>query len=115
MTIPNREQFLDAVSQLRDGRVLVSVTDRDQRSGAQNRYYWGTVVRQLSEHTGYEPEEMHEVLKLKFNCRRVEVGGEEMEIGGTTTKMDTAEFNAYIEQIQRWAAQELNVILPDPE
>ena len=114
LQIHNREQFMDALSQLKDGVVIISVSDRSTRSGAQNRYYWSVVVRLLSETTGYEAEEMHEVLKLKFNRKTVDVAGEEMDIGGTTTKMTTEQFNEYIGQIQRWAAQELGCIIPDP-
>ena len=114
LTIPNREQFVEAIAQMKPGTVIISVSDKGARSGAQNRYYWSVVVRLLSETTGYEPEEMHEVLKMKFNRRTLDVAGEEMEIGATTTKMTTEQFNAYIEQIQRWAVQELNCIIPDP-
>jgi len=40
--------------------------EKSQRSLNQNSYYHGVVVKTLSDFTGYDPEEMHEVLKFKF-------------------------------------------------
>jgi hypothetical protein len=86
------------------------------RSSHQNRYYWGVMIDLLSNHTGYEPEEMHDFLKRKFNPKEIsfKVTGETMIIGGSTTKMDTVDFMNYVEQIQRWALNELDVYIPDP-
>ena len=60
----------------------------------------------ISEETGNEPEETHELLKLRFL----------KPIGKrNTTELTTVEFNTYIEKIQRWAAQELGCVIPDPQ
>ena len=75
------------------------------RSNPQNKYYFGVVVDMISEETGNEPEETHELLKLKF----LKPMGK-----ANTTQLDTKEFNLYIEKIQRWAAQDLGCIIPDP-
>ena len=75
------------------------------RSNPQNKYYFGVVVDMISEETGNEPEETHELLKLKF----LKSMGK-----ANTTQLDTKEFNIYIEKIQRWAAQELSCVIPDP-
>jgi len=75
------------------------------RSNPQNKYYFGVVVDMISEETGNEPEETHELLKLKF----LKPMGK-----ANTTQLDTREFNLYIEKIQRWAAIELGCIIPDP-
>lgn len=75
------------------------------RSNPQNKYYFGVIVDMISQETGNEPEETHELLKLKF----LKPMGKQ-----NTTQLDTREFNLYIEKIQRWAAQELSMVIPDP-
>ena len=85
------------------------------RSLQQNRYYWGVIVEILSQHTGYEPEEVHEMLKSKFLLRFARINEENIPYTLSTTKLSTKEFKEYIEKIQMWAAEELGIILPDPQ
>ena len=59
----------------------------------------------ISEETGNEPEETHELLKLKFLKPMGKLN---------TTQLTTGEFKIYIEKIQRWAAQELSMNIPEP-
>lgn len=122
LEIRNRKKFTEAVKRMRDGEVLITVTRKHAtRSVQANRYYWGVVVELLSEHTGYTPEEIHEVLKAKFIPKRLSVSdgnGEikgEFVIGGTTTSMNKLEFGEFITNIRQWAAEELDVIIPDPD
>ena len=82
-----------------------------QRTNSQNRYYWGICVDLISEHTGFTPEEVHEVLKHKFLSPKERMGE---NIYPNTTQLDTREFNLYIEKIQCWASMELSLVIPDP-
>ena len=75
------------------------------RSNPQNKYYFGVVVDMISEETGNEPEETHELLKLKF----LKPMGK-----ANTTQLSTQEFKIYLEKIQIWAIQTLNLNIPDP-
>ncbi len=89
---------------------------KKSRSMSQNKYYWGVVIKILSNETGFYEDEMHDVLKKKFN-KKVKVlrqTGEEFLIGGTTTQLDTSDFQDYLEKIKTWAIQELNIYIPDP-
>ena len=81
------------------------------RSNPQNRYYWGVCVEIISDHTGFTPEEIHEVLKHKFLTPKERMG---QQIYPNTTQLDTREFNLYIEKIQRWASESLGLVIPDP-
>lgn len=81
------------------------------RSNQQNRYYWGVVIETLAEEIGLTPEETHEALKHKF-LTPIEKKG--YKLYPTTTQLLTTEFNTYIEKIQRWAAQDLSIVIPDP-
>jgi ribosomal protein L39E len=86
--------------------------DRDNRSNNQNRYYWAVVIKTLSDETGFTPEEMHEVLKRKFlKYNKVLPNGEQVGITMSTTDLDTKEFEEYMEQIRRFAIQELDILI----
>ena len=80
------------------------------RSLNENSYYWKIVVRTLSDHTGFEPEEMHELLKWKF--LRVVRG--KLEACRSTTSLSTVDFEDYLSKIRMWASQELNCWIPEP-
>lgn len=90
--------------------------DRDQRSGQQNKYYWGVVVKLLSDHTGFTRDEMHECLRgmfLKYQ-KPMPPNGHMATITQSTTDLDTKEFEDYLEEIRRFAIQELDVEIPLP-
>jgi hypothetical protein len=107
---------------LSDGEVAVTVRKHHAtRSVQQNRWYWGSVVGLVADHTGYTPEEIHEIYKAKFLPRVMEIPGTsgevvaEFTIGGSTTQMNKLEFGEYCEHIREWAASELGVNIPDPD
>lgn len=104
------------VSTFKDGTKL-DITIRKQkikRSNLQNRYYWGVVVEILSNEFGYEPDEMHMVLREKF-LRIHDEKHPDFVIAKSTAKLNTLDFIDYIEKIQRWAAIEHQTYIPDPE
>lgn len=89
------------------------------RSNEQNRYYWGVVIDLISEHTGFNREEMHEVLKHKFLRQTVWVPlrngiKEQSIITKSTTKLTTLQFEEYLREIRQWAAEEMSISLPEP-
>lgn len=120
--IRNRAAFDSGLSTLRDGcQVEIAVTLlRATRSIQQNRWYWGVCVALLSEHTGYSPDEMHDLLKAKFIPKHLAVSNgngvivDHFVIGGSTRSLNTVEFKDYTESIQVWAADALGVVIPDP-
>jgi hypothetical protein len=83
------------------------------RSLDQNRYYWGVVVKMLADGFGYEPEEMHEALKFQF-LRVPSAEGRPLETVRSTASLSTVEFMDYIAAVQRWAAAEYCICIPDP-
>jgi hypothetical protein len=89
--------------------------DRDSRSNNQNRYYWGVVVKLLSEHTGFSQGEMHYTLRHKFlSYTKVLSNNERVQVVQSTTDLDTKEFEDYMEDIRRFAIQELDIEIPLP-
>jgi hypothetical protein len=93
--------------------ITISVSKkRNPRSSNQNRYYFGIVLRQLSDETGNTVDEMHEIMKQKFLLIEKCVFNDEIyEITQSTTKLNTAEMEVYLEKIRRFASMELNIVI----
>lgn len=117
----SRSRLKTLLARLKDGKYSVTVERWvDSRSERQNRAYWACIVAPISEHTGYEPDEVHELLKRFCNTKRVEVMNKEtgevteVEIGGSTATLNVEEFSLYFRRCQQFAAERLDVYCPDP-
>lgn len=107
--------FLAAVLQS-GGRWVLTVTRR-KRTKAQNRRYWSNgVLKQIAEQAVvggklYSAEVWHEQFKRQF------IGVEELPngqvIGKSSTKLTTAEFCSFCDQVEAYAATELGVTFYD--
>ena len=114
LELVNKDWFNDGLKKF-NGEVLITLEyDKASRSTQQNRYLWGAVYKLISGHTGYSVEEVHELCKFRFNQKHLDFGGEKIDFGGSTTEMSTGEFTGYIEAIRIWAAEYLEVNIPDP-
>lgn len=121
--IRDRAAFNSAISGLKDGwEVELQVTRlQATRSQQQNRYFWGVVIKAISDYTGYGPDETHELLKQMFIPKELAIlkgNGDVIDrfvMGGSTRSMDTVEFGHYMERIKEWAAQELDIYIPDAD
>ena len=89
----------------------------NKRTDPQNNYYWAVIVRMLSAYCGYTKDETHSALKYKFASFKPTMSsfGSELPRIESTAKMSTERFNEYIEEIKRWAAEDLSMYIPDPE
>ena len=119
--IRSRKKFDASLKRWRDCEVTVTVERMHAtRSAAQNRYLWGGVYDAISEHTGYDPEEVHALMKQLHLPRHRAVcdkNGEvkgDFVIGGSTARLNKIEFGEYIERVRRWAAETLGLDIPDP-
>jgi hypothetical protein len=123
LMVRDRAQFDAAISGLKDGWEveLEVVRLRATRSQPQNRFYWGVVLHTLSQHTGYTPEELHDLMKCKFLPKErafLDGNGEVVEqfvLGGSTRSLDTSEFSTYVNQIRDWASSVLNCYIPEAD
>jgi hypothetical protein len=84
---------------------------KQARSDLQNNYYWGVVIEITRLFCGYEKDEMHDAFGMLFRKMEAVTGIPTIR---STTSMSTLEFNEYIEQCRRFAAQELSLYIPDP-
>lgn len=108
--------------ELRDGEVLITVERAHAtRSLLQNAWYWGQILKLISDHTGYSPDELHEYCKERFNSKTLVIVDDQGEvkdektIGLSTTKLNKVTFGEYCEAIRQWAAEDLGVVIPDPD
>ncbi len=116
LTIKNPEMWGKFLSNFNEEDILdIRVTRwKENRSEKQNGYYWAVVVKMISEHTGFDMDETHEVLKRKFLGYIKEYKGERFWFVKSTTALKTDEFSEYVENCRRFAATDLQVVIPDP-
>lgn len=104
--------FKNHLAGLAGRRVEITVDEeRRKRTNNQNAYYWGICIKLIADHTGAEPEEIHEALKLHF-CQKRFVGN--LVAPSSTARLDTIDFETYLEKVRVWAQQELGVSIPLP-
>lgn len=92
---------------------------KQDRSNSQNRYYWGVVIKLLSDHISYDTSDTHEILKHKFLKSWATIKnkkGQEttFEITKSTTGLTTKEFEEFMTQVRQWASIELGLWIPEP-
>jgi hypothetical protein len=120
LTIFQRNDMVSGLQNLGSGFVEIIIRLAGKRSSPQNRYYWGAmlpIVKDGLKELGIDmsKEQTHEMLKYKFIKREfITSNGDILQIIGSTTELSTKEFNEYIESIQIWSAEYLNVNIPDP-
>lgn len=94
--------------------VQITIEERKKRrSNPQNAYYHGVVLKMIADFCGYRGEDeiagIHEELKRKFLPK---IGN--LNITKSTSSLNTEEFSSFIENVRRWAAEELGIYIPDP-
>lgn len=103
--------------------VVLTVEEfREKRSNQANRYYWGICVDLIArglKDAGWEPrecsaEQVHELLKREFLTEDRHINGVIVKRTKSTTELDTQQFGEYIEHCVRFAAENLDVIIPPP-
>lgn len=100
--LDNPGRFKEYLASFEGKKIELVLRERTvERSDRQNAYYHGVVVKMISDKTGHDPEETHQNLKEHFKII-------------TTTKMKTTEFQEYIERCRRFAAEFLELNIPDP-
>lgn len=106
-------RFRTYLARLKDKPVEVIVRRvKSQRSLRANAYYRGVVVKVMAEEFGYDPQEMHEVLAMRF--LRVD----DCPITGAprrrrTPDCDTREFAEYVDACIRLATEH-GLYVPQP-
>jgi hypothetical protein len=124
------KRFKSEVAELFRGKEIEIIVRKKKkyRSSEQNRYYWGVVIPYIlrafielgnalqegnKEHIGL----VHIFLKRRFlESKKVSnANGELIEFDPTTTGLTTFQFMGYLAEIGQWAAEDLHIVIPEPE
>ena len=115
VTYQNKDKFDDHMLNYEGKTVVITVGEQKKRRSLNlNSYYWAVVVKLLSEETGYDKDEMHEVLKSMFLRTRYQIKGVWVDSTKSTTKLSHKEMSEFIEEVKRFASTTLGVYIPDP-
>lgn len=104
--------------------------EEKKRTLRQNKYLWGVVYKTIVDNDpGYfvndavdslrktarlsTAEVVHEFCKARF-LPSADLPGLQITVAPSTAKLPRKEFQDYVESIRRWAADELQVFIPDP-
>jgi hypothetical protein len=95
--------------------VLVDVSEPKRKaSDKQRAYYWAVIIPILSEYTGYEGKDMHEINKKMFLKREKMIGETLIEYGGSTEELSTTEKEEFHSKIREFWSVHFNVWIPLP-
>lgn len=123
---PTRNSFQllgETIENLPIGDYVITITpNRKTRSNQQNAYLWGIVYPAVLfglQDAGWEiidEEQVHEYCKQAFAAREVinKDTGEVLSLPNSTARMQTAEFNVYVDKIKAFALEYLNITIPEP-
>jgi len=112
-TVINGQLHFNGTLTAFEGKPITVTVERKRsiRSRNQNDYFHGVICGLLSEHTGYEPTEMKDILKQKFLLVR----DDKFPRCRKTSELNTEEMSNFMDQCIRWAAIDLGLVIPDPD
>jgi len=114
----DKEMLIKHLRTLRNNYTVEVKPLKNIRTMNQNRYYWKCIVQELAKEIGYNTDEMHEALKIKFSSEwsQIEYKDKIIPIHNTksTTVMNTQEFEDYCDKIRIWAIVDLGIRLKAP-
>lgn len=108
--VPTFRKITEYVKGKDDFFVIEIQKSKRVRSLNQNKYYWGVVVKIVSNHTGYTSEETHQELARMF----LAYDNNGKRFVKSTAKLNTFDFEQYTEKCRQWAWHEMNVHIPLP-
>lgn len=115
--------FKTAMWRMKDGaRVTVSVeAEKDRRSAAANRYYWGVVIKLIAEETGQDAQDIHDDLRDRFLRKTITYEDKrsgqvrEREFARGSSGLTVNEFYEFVEQARLFAAEFFGMRIPEPD
>ena len=111
----DRDKYNNWIAQLNEENDLeVIVRKRKKtRSEKQNRYYWGVILKLISEATGEDAEDLHNHFAYKWLINKGKSG--RLHSRKSTSQITTIEFKEYLDKIISWGEQYLGITFPEPE
>lgn len=106
----NRDRFDDWIKGLQGDIEVIVRKPQQPRSLKENNYYWGVIIKMISEETGAFPDDVHYELKRMF----LKQSGDKIPVLISTTDLSTTEFEDFLSKVRIWAANELGIMIPQP-
>jgi len=114
----DKQTLINYLKELGNDYLVDVKKHRNTRSNMQNNYYWACIVQVLSNELGYFPDEIHDLLKVKFSSEWNSIEINDRNVGiqvvKSTARMDSKAFEIYADQIRIWAITELGIRLMLP-
>ena len=114
----DKRRLFEALKMLKQQPYIVTIEKKkDKRSLSANAYYW-VLLSILEGETGQDKDSLHDYFKTKFLPARTVIfrqTGEEKQIQGSTSVLDSFNFMEYIDKVRAFAIQELDIYLPTPD
>jgi hypothetical protein len=118
----NLPYIIDAVNVFESQDVTLTIEKFvRKRTTNQNSFYWGVVVPSITRaviETGNEwtDSDTHLMMRNQFlkKSMLINLDGEFIEKIGSTTELDTAQWENYITKIRAWSATVLDITIPMP-
>lgn len=115
-----RSRAMQAVKEAPVGQEVIIQRHKSKRTLSQNSLHWKRldIIRlHIADSTGqiFSAEELHDFFKRRFlPVRLVEIAGEAEKVTPTTTELDTKQMTDFMDQIDRYCIDRLNLYLPVP-
>ena len=115
----NRDSILFSLDSIfktiANGNYTVSVKrDVKKRTLDQNALMWLWFTC-ISRETGSNIQDVHDYYCTVFLSRKAIISGREVLVKGGTSKLNTAAFTHFLNNVQADAAQEFGIVLPTPD
>lgn len=89
---------------------------KKQRSLKQNAYYWGVVIPLIADEIGeHDHNYVHALMKHRFLTKKKVIKNKVYEATGSTRKLNTNQFNIFMDKVIHWANTELGLQIPPPD
>jgi len=124
--LANYDKIKSEMGKFEGQYVEISISPvKRERSLSQNSYYWGVVLPMITEEVAGKEQgrvdeeivqQVHEEMKIRFLSFEVEslVDKSKLTFTKATKELSTSEFESYLEQIRRFAKNELGINIPLP-
>jgi hypothetical protein len=97
-----------------EGKSVIVKRETGRRSTSQNEWYWGVVLKLISNHTGHTEDELHRLFKGLFLPKKVlKFKDKDYMMASSTTELNKNQFGEYIERIRAEVAS-MGITIPDP-
>ena len=113
--LDDKKRWNAALRRLAGKRFELSIgPEKKDRSLRANRYLWA-IYNAIAEWSGHDSEEIHVCMKKLFlPPRQIDLGEESVVVPGSTRKLSSVEFAAYVDKVKLWAMEQ-GLEIPDQE